>query len=337
MSVGSAGAGANKQIRYSVIIDTALAESKLRTLGINLKTTFESATPSVTKLGTGIQDVGNKMATTSAKSNTFTGALKTFDTTTKSTSGSVSILSNDFDKLATGGLTKTNTLAGQTTGSLDKLEKQTGKTSSRVDKLKEGFAGNRGLIYSMGTIFGTITGVVAEFQLLDDAQAQVAEATAKLTQLEKDGQKGTAAYTQAMQQKEKAERFASFTTRNLALAVSNFVPEILLLTTTLAKGGGAVSKFGGLLGKLKGAFGFGTAATAAGWSINYCWCRRYCCWCRNGSRSSRCKIIISSIGYYSRTVTSSYRWYITSNSSNTTVREIIRRFCQIRSKSNSCY
>ena len=87
----------------------------------------------------------------------------------------------------------------------------------------------------MGTIFGTITGVVAEFQLLEEANNSVAEATGKLTEMEAKGEQGTTQYSQAQQQLEKAQRFLRFTTRNLALAVTNFIPEILLLVTSLSK------------------------------------------------------------------------------------------------------
>ena len=135
-------------------------------------------------------------------------------------------------------------------------------TTSRMDKLREVFAGNRGLIYSMGAIFGTITGVIFELQLMGDASQQVAQDTAKLNQLQAAGLEGTKEYQQAEAALAKDQRFLSFSTRNLAAAVANFVPELLMVTSMLSKGGGVTQIFSGALSKLTPIFGGLTGATA---------------------------------------------------------------------------
>jgi len=106
----------------------------------------------------------------------------------------------------------------------------------------------------MGAIFGTITGVIFELQLMGDASKQVAQDQAKLNQLQEAGLEGTKEYSQAEQALAKDHRFLEFSSRNLAAAVANFVPELLMVTSMLSKGGGVMKLFSGGLGGLTTGF-----------------------------------------------------------------------------------
>ena len=64
---------------------------------------------------------------------------------------------------------------------------------------------------------------------MDDANKQVAESQAALNQLVLEGKEGTGQYQQAQQALGKDMRFLEFTTRNLALAFTNFIPDVIML------------------------------------------------------------------------------------------------------------
>lgn len=103
------------------------------------------------------------------------------------------------------------------------------QTAASGNRFAELFRGNRGLIFGLSATFGTITGVVFELQLMDDANKQVADSQAAVNELIASGQQGTAQYQQAMQALGKDQRFLAFATRNLALAFTNFIPDIILV------------------------------------------------------------------------------------------------------------
>src|SRR6185503_9834503 len=74
-----------------------------------------------------------------------------------------------------------------------------GNTTEGTTRKLEGMRSNmRGLAVSIGAIFGTVTGVIAEFSTLQDAQQQVAASTQHLSELEKAGKKGTNEWSQAV-------------------------------------------------------------------------------------------------------------------------------------------
>jgi hypothetical protein len=120
-------------------------------------------------------------------------------------------------------------LAG-TSGGLTNLGSSATQSATGLGRLRELFSGNRGLVFGMSALFGTITGIVFEFQLMADASKQVAESQAVVNDLIAKGQQGTGKYQQAVQALGKDNRFLEFSTRNMALAFTNLIPDILLIT-----------------------------------------------------------------------------------------------------------
>jgi len=131
--------------------------------------------------------------------------------------------------------TAMNSVGNTVDSTMNKASKSIDQTSKSTQTLAERIKGSSGLIFAAGTMIGTITGVVFELNTMDDAQKQVADSQAKLTELENEGKKGTEEYSRAQQALAKDQRYLTLTSRNLALAFTNFIPEILLAVTQVAK------------------------------------------------------------------------------------------------------
>jgi hypothetical protein len=117
----------------------------------------------------------------------------------------------------------------QFSGQLQQTSVQFGNAERSGNRLAELFRGNRGLVFGLSSFFGTLTGIIFEMQLFDDANKQVAASQAQLNQLIAEGKTGSAQYSQAQQALGKDQRFLEFATRNLALAFTNLVPDTILI------------------------------------------------------------------------------------------------------------
>jgi len=119
---------------------------------------------------------------------------------------------------------------GTASTGLNTLGNASDQATSRLGRLREIFSGNRGLVFGFSALFGTLTGIAFEYQLVADASSRVADAQAQVNALVAAGQKGTGAYNQAVSSLAKDQRFLEFSTRNMALAFTNLIPDVLLIT-----------------------------------------------------------------------------------------------------------
>lgn len=165
-------------------------------------------------LGTRVSSLGQQFSATTAPVQTLSTGMNQLGITSQNTFQTI--------QAAGGPLNNLNSQLGQTSTAMD-------KTTTSGNKLVEIFRGNRGLVFGASALFGTLTGIVFEFQLVSDAQNQVSESTARLNELVAQGQQGTTQFSQAQQALAKDERFLEFSTRNLALAFTNMIPDTLLI------------------------------------------------------------------------------------------------------------
>ncbi len=129
-----------------------------------------------------------------------------------------------------GPLNNLNAQLGTSSSGLTNLGNSATQSATGLGRLREIFSGNRGLVFGMSALFGTITGIVFEFQLMSDASKQVSDSQAVVNGLIAQGKQGTAQYQQALQALGKDQRFLEFSTRNMALAFTNLIPDVLLIT-----------------------------------------------------------------------------------------------------------
>ncbi len=173
--------------------------------------------------------------------------------------------------VAGGPLNSLNNQLAQTSTGLNNLGNAGAGAVSKMGGLREMFTGNRGLVFGFSALFGTITGIVAEFQLYGDASSRVAAAQAQINALVASGQKGTGAYSQALQSLAKDQRFLDFSTRNLALAFTNLIPDTILIINGLlgitTKMQGLTTATQGLQTTLTGTQGVMSATAAAASSM----------------------------------------------------------------------
>lgn len=132
-----------------------------------------------------------------------------------------------------GPLNSLNSQLAGTSGALNNIGTSGGNAATGLGRLRELFTGNRGLVFGASALFGTLTGIAFELQLVGDANNQVAQSQSVLNGLIAAGQQGSTQYSQAQQALAKDQRFLEFSTRNLALAFTNLIPDVLLLTNGL--------------------------------------------------------------------------------------------------------
>lgn len=112
---------------------------------------------------------------------------------------------------------------------------------------------SRGLAFAAIGMFGAINEAVFMMQNATNSSEKLADAQAKVTQLENDGQKGTTDYTRAVQALDKAQRANTFTTRIMTQSIFDIVSFSAL----------ASAQFGGLIASYRKHRGEAIADTAA--------------------------------------------------------------------------
>ena len=222
-----------------IIQNSTNAQNNLKSLG----PAFQNVSSSAIQLSNGITPLGNLFtqlannARAAATGITPLGNLLTgLEARMAATSSAVTNTANVFraglsPSIASigGPLNNLNSQLGNTSSGLANAGAAATSSATGFGRLREMFTGNRGLVFGLSATFGTITGVVFELQLMGDANKQVAESQAVVNELIAQGKEGTGQYQQAVQALGKDQRFLEFATRNLALAFTNFIPDILLV------------------------------------------------------------------------------------------------------------
>lgn len=181
----------------------------------NIANAMRSMFPVIESNKTGMQQFGLTISNMVPPMNQAAAATEKFSATL-----------NQIKSVNLGPLQQIPTTLGQTATSMD-------KTTNSGNRLAEIFRGNRGLVFGFSSFFGTLTGIAFELQLVSDAQGQVAESSARLNQLTQQGLQGSQQYSQAQQALAKDQRFLEFATRNLGLAFTNLIPDVLLIVNGL--------------------------------------------------------------------------------------------------------
>jgi hypothetical protein len=169
-----------------------------------------------------------------------------------------------------GSLSQMNAGTQQVSTGLARVTTSMNQTQTSAGRLAELFRGNRGLVFGFSALFGTLTGIAFELQLVNDANAQVAESQGKLNQLVAEGKQGSQQYSQAQQALAKDQRFLEFSTRNLALAFTNLIPDVLLIINgmlSLRDKIGGVTGSSGLPALARSASAARTEVTALGGAL----------------------------------------------------------------------
>jgi hypothetical protein len=210
----------------------------------NLGPAFQVVAGAVLQTGGSFNTMGTQAQGAVAKLIGMGGALRNLEGIVATTSAQMRILSPVVTQtsqafsaglapsLAAGvaPLTNLNSQLGTTTSGLNNVGGAATTSATGFGRLREMFTGNRGLVFGMSAFFGTLTGIAFELQLVGDANKQVAESQGQVNALIAAGKEGTGQYSQAVQALGKDQRFLEFSSRNLALAFTNLIPDVLLVT-----------------------------------------------------------------------------------------------------------
>jgi hypothetical protein len=210
----------------------------------NLGPAFQVVAGAVLQTGGSFNTMGTQAQAAVAKLVGMGGALRNLEGIVATTSAQMKILSpvvaqtsQSFSaglapSIAAGvaPLSNLNAQLGTTATGLNNVGGAATTSATGFGRLREMFTGNRGLVFGMSAFFGTLTGIAFELQLVGDANKQVAQSQGVVNGLIAAGKEGTGQYSQAVQALGKDQRFLEFSSRNLALAFTNLIPDVLLIT-----------------------------------------------------------------------------------------------------------
>ena len=223
------------------------ASSSIQSVGTTVNSvrgTFSAANVAIVGMGTSMETLGAKVGMTSSQLAGMSGPLGNIGRQLQTANQQFQVLGNTaaqtgskfsaalapITAIGGGPLNNLNSQLAGTTGGLNNAGAAATNSATGFGRLREMFTGNRGLVFGLSATFGTITGVVFEMQLMTDASKQVADSQAVVNDLIAQGKQGTAQYSQAVQALGKDQRFLEFSSRNMALAITNLIPDVLLIT-----------------------------------------------------------------------------------------------------------
>lgn len=108
--------------------------------------------------------------------------------------------------------------------SMQTVGQQAQKTGGFMDRLASTFTAKRAMIFSLSGIVASGVEAIGMFSLLGDSQKKVADITAELTQMQKEGKTGTKEYADASRELEGAQRALRFQLRLTVLSAFDLLP-----------------------------------------------------------------------------------------------------------------
>lgn len=199
-----------------------------------ISTGANTVTKPLTDIGKGTTEL-NKTQTTLNKTTASAAPIfaKTSQAYGKTALSQNTMLASSSDLTKT--LPKMSTESTKTATSVEKVGTSTAKAGTGLQSFAQKFQGNKGAIFGLVGMTAAGFEAVGMFSMYQSAADKLSAAQQKVNELQALGQEGSAAYKDAVNEVQDAQRGYNFILRNTMLSFTDLIPFTLLFINTLLK------------------------------------------------------------------------------------------------------